>query len=129
MSSLLNLVFHNMDRDEQVQLFVEARFSKTKLLSKRIMSLRVAVTKLHLKQLNQDEYKVSINLVAPGSRLISRSSEEHSVTRDVYSSISNAFDSLDRQLEQKRGLFPRSIPQQGSGSTGVGLMEYKNKQR
>ena len=111
MSSELHLVFHNIERDQHLVDFIEARFNHLTQLLKCILGCRVAITKSRLKQLNYDQYKVCINLVASGLRIIARSHHEFQ-NKDVYTSISEAFDSLDIQLKLNEHCFSNNSPKQ-----------------
>ncbi|MCP4603309.1 MAG: hypothetical protein GY847_22800 [Proteobacteria bacterium] len=105
MSSKMHMVFKGFERDDQLVKFIEKKFSSLKLLYENIIRCRVTITKLRGGNLDCNEYKVSINLVVPCLRMHGRSRDQHVEGSDVYTSISEAFDSLGFQMKLLRHHF------------------------
>ncbi len=98
MSSPLTIDFKGIEWDEHLVKFIETRFADLIQFCDRIISCRVTVTKLHLSQSGQHEYKASIIVLVPGAEMLGRSHNKHVEGGSFNLSISEAFDSLERQI-------------------------------
>lgn len=96
----LQITFRNMERSPAVEANVQQHAAKLERFSDRILRCEVAVEALHKHHRRGNRYHVRIDLAVPGGELIaSRQPDDHHAYTDVYVAIRDAFQALQRQLE------------------------------
>ncbi len=100
MHTSLQITFRNFDRSPAVEDKIRERASRLERFFGDIMSCRVAVELLHKHHHQGNHYHVRIDVTVPGDELIaSREPDEHNAYTDVYVAIRDAFDTMERLLE------------------------------
>lgn len=100
MHTSLQITFRNLDRSPAVEENIRERASKLEHFFADIMSCRVAVELMHKHHRQGNHYHVRIDLTVPGDELVaSREPDEHHAYTDVYVAIRDAFDTMERLLE------------------------------
>ncbi len=97
----LDITFRNAERSDQVETVVRERVDKLGQYFGHIISCRVTLEvpnrTPHYDVLN---HKVSVELSVPGDELVvSSEPNEHDNFNDIYVTIRNAFDAVERQLK------------------------------
>lgn len=96
----LELSFRNMDPSDAVEANVRERVTKLERYFGRINSCRVVVEAPHRHHHKGKIYHVRIELGVPGPNiLVSRDPGQHHAHEDVYVAIRDAFDAVQRRLE------------------------------
>lgn len=101
MQSPLQITFHNIDRSEAVEARVQDRVQRLEKYYDGIIACRVTVEAPHKHHHQGNRYHVRVSLAVPDAELVtSREPDEHHSYTDVYVAIRDAFDSMQRQLEE-----------------------------
>lgn len=96
----LQISFHNLERSDAIEARVRELAQRLERFSDTIMACRVAVESLHRHHRHGNHYHVRIDVTVPGAELIaSREPDAHHAYTDVYVAIRDAFDAMQRQLE------------------------------
>jgi ribosome-associated translation inhibitor RaiA/cold shock CspA family protein len=115
----LQVTFRNLRKSEAVEAKIRERADKLDQFHQRIMSCRVAVELLHKHHLRGNNYRVRVDVTVPGEELVvTRESEEHHAYTDVFVAVRDAFDTMDRLLEdygrrQRRQVKTHEVPPHG----------------
>lgn len=104
----LQITFRNMTPSAAVRARIEERAGKLSEFHDRIMSCRVVVQAPHRRHVKGKLYNLSIDLKLPGREIAAnRQAAEHHAHEDIYVAIRDAFDAVERRLEdtarRKRG--------------------------
>jgi ribosomal subunit interface protein len=101
MHTSLQITFRNLDRSLAVEEKIRERAARLEHYFGDIMSCRVAVELLHKHHRQGNHFHVRIDLTVPGDELVSsREPDDHHAYTDVYVAIRDAFDTMDRMLEE-----------------------------
>lgn len=101
MHTSLQITFRNLDRSFAVEQKIRERAAKLERHFGNIMSCRVAVELLHKQHRQGNHFQVRIDLTVPGGELVSsREPDDRHAYTDVYVAIRDAFDAMDRMLEE-----------------------------
>jgi ribosomal subunit interface protein len=96
----LQVTFRQMESSPAVEEAVAKRVIKLDQHHERIMSCRVVVHAPHRHHQKGKLYAIAIDLKVPGGEIaVSRSAAENHAHEDVYVAIRDAFDAVERQLE------------------------------
>jgi len=96
----LQVVFRNMEPSATAEAKIRERAGQLERIYPHIMSCRVAVEAHHKHHHQGNLYHVRIDLKVPDSEIVaSRDPGEHHAHEDVYVAVRDAFDAVDRRLE------------------------------
>lgn len=101
MSVPLQITFRNFPHSEAVEARIRERADKLELHHKRITDCRVVVESPHRHHHKGKLYHLRIDLLVPGGELLVNSdSHDKHAHEDIYVAIRDAFDALERKLEE-----------------------------
>jgi cold shock CspA family protein/ribosome-associated translation inhibitor RaiA len=104
----LEIGFHNLTPSAAVEAEIRRRVERLETRYPRLIGCRVSVEGLHRQHRTGNLMEVHIVLSLPGRDLaVSREphrAKERYAAPDVYTSIRNAFDAAERQLEAFKGI-------------------------
>jgi ribosomal subunit interface protein len=101
MQTPLQITFHNVDRSEAVEAAVRDRVQRLEKFCDDIIGCRVTVEAPHKHHHQGNRYHVRVSLAVPNADLVtSHEPAEHHAYTDVYVATRDAFDSMQRQLEE-----------------------------
>ena len=107
MDTPLEIAFHNMDRSEQLEDRIRARAAKMERYYKHITSAHVVIEPAQKAKAANRQYHVRIEARVPGTELVVNQDPGQRDHHNPYQTVNDAFDAMDRQLEQfsqtKRG--------------------------
>ncbi|HSQ02755.1 MAG TPA: HPF/RaiA family ribosome-associated protein [Burkholderiales bacterium] len=115
----LQIIFRNLGKSPAVEDKVRERAEKLDQFHQRIMSCRVAVELLHKHHRRGNHFHVRIDVTVPGEELVvTRESDEHHEYTDVFVAVRDAFDTMERLLEdyahrQRREVKAHEVPPHG----------------
>ncbi|MEJ2685711.1 MAG: HPF/RaiA family ribosome-associated protein [Gammaproteobacteria bacterium] len=96
----LQITFRHMEPSPAVEAKVRERADKLDRLFGRIMACRVAIEAPHQHHHQGTLYQVRVDLTVPGDELVaSRDAGLNHGHEDVYVALRDAFDALERRLE------------------------------
>lgn len=96
----LQISFHNMAHDAEIESAIRANARWLESYYDRIISCRVVVDIPHLHHKERNLYQFRIDLKVPGGELVvKRGASEDSEFQDLDLTIRDAFDDVRRQLE------------------------------
>lgn len=104
----LDITFHNLDSSPSVEAEIRRHVEKLdKRYSGLLVACRVSVEALHKQHRTGNVFEVHITLSVPGQDLaVSRQpqkAKERYANPDIHTSIRDAFDAAERQLESFKG--------------------------
>jgi len=100
MHNSLQITFRNLDRSSAVEEKIRDRALKLDRYFSDIQSCDVAVSLLHKHHHQGNRYHVRVAVTVPGDELIaSRQPDENHAYTDVYVAMRDAFDTMERLLE------------------------------
>lgn len=107
MDQPLDIAFHNLQPSPSVEAELRRHVDKLEHRFGRLVGCRVSVEKLHNQHRTGNVFEVHITLSVPGHELaVSRPSQkakERYAHPDIHTSIRDAFDAAERQLEAFKG--------------------------
>lgn len=96
----LQISFHNMSRNADIESSIRTNASWLEHFCDRIVSCRVVVDRPHLRHKEGNLHQVRIDAKVPGGELVvKRGPSQHLEHKDIDITIRDAFDELRRQLE------------------------------
>ena len=96
----LQIAFHNMTHDAEIESVIRANAEWLDNYSDRIMSCRVVVDRPHLHHNEGNLYQIRIDLKVPGEELVvKREPSQHTDYKKLDIMLRDAFDEMRRQLE------------------------------
>ncbi|MCS7021723.1 MAG: HPF/RaiA family ribosome-associated protein [Gemmataceae bacterium] len=96
----LQISFHNMEPDAEVEQMVRERASKLERFYERIMSCRVVIDIPHRHHKNGNMYQIRLDITVPGGEIaVSREAPGHTPAKALPIAIKEAFEAAIRQLE------------------------------
>lgn len=101
MSSLpLQITFRDMPSSDAVRARIIERVGELEQFFPRVMSCRVVIRAPHRRQRKGRLYSVRIDLKVPRREIVvNREPDANHAHEDIYVAIRDAFDALDRRLE------------------------------
>jgi ribosome-associated translation inhibitor RaiA/cold shock CspA family protein len=97
----LEIAFHNLDTSEPLEARIRERVAKMHRMFAHINSCRVVVEVPHRSPENPLEYHVRVETRVPERELVvSRDPGDRRAHFDPYIAVRDAFDAMERQLEQ-----------------------------
>lgn len=115
----LELSFNNMEPSDFVESRIRERVDRLERRYSHINSCRIAVEVPHRPHVHDNTYHVRIEVGVPGTELVvSRDPGDVNAHKDIYVAIRDAFDAMERQLEefgrkQRRDVKHHDLPLQG----------------
>lgn len=96
----LQVVFRNMEPSAAVEAAVRERADRLDRFYEHIMSCRVAIELHHRHHHQGNLYHVRVDMKVPDTEIVaSREPDEHHAHEDVYVAIRDAFNAVQRRLE------------------------------
>jgi cold shock CspA family protein len=97
----VQIAFHNMPHDADLESAIRAHAEWLDNFSDRIMSCRVVVDRPHLHHKEGNRYQIRIDLKVPDREIaVKREPSQHTDDQAPDTMIRDAFDDLRRQLEE-----------------------------
>ncbi|MBN8909523.1 MAG: HPF/RaiA family ribosome-associated protein [Rhodospirillales bacterium] len=125
----LEIAFHNLDASPTVEAEIRRRVDKLDRRFGGLVACRVAVEAQHRQHRTGNVFEVHVTLSVPGQDLaVSRQpqkAKERYANPDIHTSIRDAFDAAERQLESYKGKLREdtSSPSAGAVTGQVTLIE------
>jgi ribosomal subunit interface protein len=119
MQDQLQITFHGIDHSDAIESRIREKVARLERFAQHTTSLRVTVDAPHQQHTKGTLYSVRIDARLRNSELaVSRAHRHDHSHEDVYAAIRDAFDALERQLEdhvrQQRGTVKRhDVPDHG----------------
>ncbi|MEJ2508837.1 MAG: HPF/RaiA family ribosome-associated protein [Gammaproteobacteria bacterium] len=126
----LQITFRNMEPSPAVEAKVRERAEKLDRFFDHIMSCRVVIEAPHKHHHQGNLFHVRIDVTVPGNELVvSREPHQHQAHEDAYVVLRDAFDALQRQLEDyarklKGNVKTHEVPPHGHVSRLVAAEDY-----
>ena len=96
----LQIAFHNMPHDAEIESAIWANAEWLETYDDRIMSCRVVVEAPHAHHHKGKLYRLHIDIKVPGRDIsVTRDPAEHHSHEDIYVALRDAFDAAKRQLQ------------------------------
>ena len=100
METLLQVTFRNINRSEALEAKIRERTERLERHFDRIIGCRVAVEEVSTRHRKGSHFQVRIDVTVPGTELVAgHDRQEHHAYTDVYVALRDAFDAVDRQLQ------------------------------
>jgi ribosomal subunit interface protein len=115
----LQVTFRNIGRSEAIEAKVRERAARLERFYDGIIGCRVVVEELHQHHRKGNRFHVRVDVTVPDAELVAnREPDEHHRYTDVYLAVRDAFDAMDRQLEdyarrQDRRVKSHAVPAHG----------------
>lgn len=107
MDQPLEIAFHNLQPSPSVEAELRQRVDKLERRFGRLIGCRVSVEKLHNQHRTGNLFEVHVSLTVPGQELVvsrqPHKAKERYANPDIRTSIRDAFDAAERQLEAFKG--------------------------
>jgi ribosomal subunit interface protein len=121
----LHVTFRGFPSSEAIEARISGRVGKLERLCERITSCRVVIESPHHHQQKGNTYRVSIDLTVPdGEIVVGRHNGRNHAHEDVYVAIRDAFDALERKLQdhvrRQRGDIKHHEPKRDAQRQGGG---------
>ncbi len=96
----LQITFRNLSSSDAVRARIEERAGKLREFHDRIISCRVVIDVPNRRHQKGKLFSVSVDLKLPGHEIAAnRQAPEHHAHEDIYVAIRDAFDAVERRLE------------------------------
>ena len=96
----LQITFHNTQRSDALEAKIRSRAEKLEKFCDSIIGCRVAVEAPHHHHAAGSHFLVRVEVTVPGEKLIAhREPDAHHAYTDVYVAVRDAFDTMQRRLE------------------------------
>lgn len=96
----IQITFRNIPHPDAIDTYVRDRAAKLETFSARITGCNVAIEAPHRHQHSGRQFRVRIDLAVPGGEVVvSHAPDENPSNEDMYAAIDQAFDRMDRRLE------------------------------
>ena len=97
----VQITFRGMETSEAVEARIHEKLSKLENFHDRITACRVVVEAPHRRHHKGKLFSVSIDLTVPGGELVVNNEKRfHHSHEDVYVAVRDAFNAMQRQLEE-----------------------------
>lgn len=95
-----HITFRNMQPSDAVEAVIRERVTRLDRLFPNLTSCRVTIEEHHRHHQQGNLFQVRVDVTAPGHELVaSREPDAHHAHEDVYVAVRDAFDAMDRQVE------------------------------
>jgi ribosomal subunit interface protein len=96
----LQIHFHNLESSDAVESNVRKHAEQLERFCDEIISCRVTIEAPHKRHQRGNIYQVTVDVRTPGDESVaSRTPAQHHAHEDVYVAIGDAFDAVQRQLQ------------------------------
>jgi ribosomal subunit interface protein len=110
MHNSLQITFRNLERSSAVEEKIRGRAVKLERYFPGILSCDVVVSQLHKQHTQGNRYHVRVDVRVPGGELVaSREPDEDRAYTDVYVAMRDAFDTMERLLEDHARRMRREV--------------------
>lgn len=113
MDTNLEIAFHNMDSQPELEAYIRERAEKTEKLFDRLVGIRVAVEAQHRQHKTGNVFDVHIELMVPGQDIVvsrkPNKAKERYANPDARTSIRDAFEAAERQLKEYKDKMRRDV--------------------
>ncbi len=113
MDTNLEIAFHNMDPQPELETYIRERAEKLEKLFERLVGMRVAVEQQHRQHRTGNVYDVHIELMVPGQDIVvsrkPNKAKERYANPDARTSIRDAFEAAERQLKEYKEKLRRDV--------------------
>ncbi len=126
----LELSYRNLEGSPAIEERIRQRVQKLEKLAPDLMACRVVIEAPHRHRHQGRIYHVRVDATVPGHEVVvSRDPGEHHAHEDLYVAIRDAFDAVERRLEdaerRRRGQVKRhEVPGHGRISEIVPMLDY-----
>lgn len=95
------ITFKNLPHSDYIEANIREKIGSLEKHFDKITSCRVVVESPHHRHHKGNIYHITIDLNVPGKELVvKKNQEENHAHEDVYVAIRDAFDAMERQLEE-----------------------------
>lgn len=116
----LQITFRNVDHSEAVETKIRERAEKLDVFHKYIMSCRISVESRHRHKHQGNLFHVRLDVKVPERELVaSREPDEHHAYEDVYVTIRDVFEAMERQLRDYADQQQRQVKAHAEPSYGT----------
>jgi ribosome-associated translation inhibitor RaiA len=119
----VQIAFHNLERSEVIERLIEEKVAWLERVYDRVTACRVVVEAPHRHHREGNQYLVRIDLAVPGGAIVvNRQPPEHSASRNLPTTIRDAFDAARGQLEgyvhrlKRHSKSHEAVPQEQQGT-------------
>ena len=113
MDTNLEIAFHNMESQPELETYIRERAEKVEKLFDRLVGMRVAVEAQHRQHKTGNVYDVHIELMVPGQDIVvsrkPNKAKERYANPDARTSIRDAFEAAERQLKEYKEKLRRDV--------------------
>lgn len=96
----LQITFRHLERSEALEADIREKAEKLDQYCDQIMSCRVVVDTPHQHHHQGQLFSISVDLTVPGGEIVaSRTADEHHAHEDPYVAVRDAFNAVQRRLE------------------------------
>jgi ribosomal subunit interface protein len=97
----LQITYRNVDQSEAIEEAIRQRAAKLERFFGRIIGCRVVVEAPHQRQHKGNHYRVLVDVSIPGYELVAgRDPADHGAHEDLYTAIRDAFNAVQRELQE-----------------------------
>ncbi len=131
MDTNLEIAFHNMDTQPELETYIRERAEKVEKLFDRLVGMRVAVEATHRQHKTGNVYDVHIELMVPGQDIVvsrkPNKAKERYANPDARTSIRDAFEAAERQLKEYKDKLRRDVKTHDPEQPGRVAQLYPNE--
>lgn len=113
MDTNLEIAFHNMETQPELETYIRERAEKLEKLFDRLVGMRVAVEHQHRQHKTGNVFDVHIELMVPGQDIVvsrkPNKAKERYANPDARTSIRDAFEAAERQLKEYKEKLRRDV--------------------
>lgn len=122
MDTNLEIAFHNMDPQPELDAYIRERAEKLEKLFDRMVGMRVAVENQHRQHRTGNIYDVHIELMVPGNDIVvsrqPKKAKERYANPYARTSIRDAFEAAERQLKEYKQKLRNDVKVQDTEQPG-----------
>lgn len=116
----LQITFHGLKQSDSISARVLERAQKLEKYFDSIQSCRVAIEAPHNRHLKGNQFRVRIEVLVPGQQLVvTRGHDEDRAYTDLYVTLRDAFDAMQRQLESYSARLHEPDRRRGTAKAGA----------
>ena len=131
MDTNLEIAFHNMDTQPELETYIRERAEKLEKLFDRLVGMRVAVESQHRQHKTGNVFDVHIELMVPGQDIVvsrkPNKAKERYANPDARTSIRDAFEAAERQLKEYKDKLRRDVKTHEPEQPGRVAQLYPNE--
>jgi ribosomal subunit interface protein len=100
----LEITFHQVEPDPDIDAYVRKRADKLERFHPRIIRCRVTIEEPHRRHRNGNRFDIHVEVSVPGKTLVVvREPGDASDHTDIYQALRDTFEAMERQLEHEIG--------------------------